>query len=278
MKLIKKINNNFAIGVDNHGKQVIVSGKGIGFQNIPCELTDLSVINRTFYDVDSKYIGLLNQMPQGIVEVSTHIIDIAKRKLNKELNPNIIFTLADHINFSIVRYKKGIVFDFPLTYDFEQLYRKEIEIAKYALKIINKKLEISLPEGEITGIAMNIVNSEMSSSVSGGVNDYKELINAITIIVEKYSSLKIDKDNVNYSRFATHLRYLFIRIEECKTISSDNLKIYRSLLVETPNAYECVSQIKKYLKEKKNWDLDKEESLYLMLHVNRLFNREDCNR
>ena len=47
MKLLKKINNNFALALDSKGTQIIVEGKGIGFRKMPEELADLSVISRT---------------------------------------------------------------------------------------------------------------------------------------------------------------------------------------------------------------------------------------
>ena len=72
MKVIKKINNNIAIAVDGENNEVIVFAKGIGYGNIPYEIKDLSVIERTFYDVDNRYYGLdvykrqLNQLLQQI--------------------------------------------------------------------------------------------------------------------------------------------------------------------------------------------------------------------
>lgn len=60
MKIIKSINNNFAVAEDSAGNQCIVSGKGIGFGTVPREITDLGVINRTYYDVDSAYIAIIN--------------------------------------------------------------------------------------------------------------------------------------------------------------------------------------------------------------------------
>lgn len=87
MRLIKKINNNFAMAVDSQGEEVIVSGKGIGFIKIPCEITDLSVVDRTYYGIDSKYIGLLNEIPEDILEISIKVVDYAKHKLKNRLNP-----------------------------------------------------------------------------------------------------------------------------------------------------------------------------------------------
>ena len=42
--------------------------------------------------------------------------------------------------------------------------------------------------------------------------------------------------------------------------------------------YNCIVHIKEYLKVKLNWDCSQEELLYIMLHINRLCIREDCNR
>lgn len=64
MKVIKKINNNVAIGLDGNGNEIILMGKGVGFPQTPYELKDMSVIDRTFYDIDSKYYGLLKEIPE----------------------------------------------------------------------------------------------------------------------------------------------------------------------------------------------------------------------
>lgn len=278
MKLVKKINNNFAIAIDSKGEEVIVSGKGIGFIKMPCELSDLSKITRTYYDIDEKFIGLINQIPEEIISVTTKISDLAKRKINSTLNPNLVFTLADHINFSIERKKNGIEFEFPMTYDFEQIYGKEIAIAQHALTLIKEEMNIELANTEVVGIALNIINSEMTSSIKSAEKDFNELTSRITKIIENFFIIEIDQNTVNYSRFTTHLRYLFKRLSEENTISSDNLKIFESLNKETPKTFECVEKIGYYLNRKNNWKLDSEEKLYLVLHVNRLLNREDCNR
>lgn len=51
MEVYKKINNNVALARDAKGRELVVFGKGIGFASMPYELTDLSRIQRTFYDV-----------------------------------------------------------------------------------------------------------------------------------------------------------------------------------------------------------------------------------
>lgn len=43
------------------------------------------------------------------------------------------------------------------------------------------------------------------------------------------------------------------------------------------DTFHCVLHIKEYLIEALDWTLSEEELLYLMLHINRLCSREDCN-
>lgn len=66
MKITKKINNNVALAQDAKGRELIVFGKGVGFPATPYELTDLSRVQRTFYDVDEKYFDLLRDVPQEV--------------------------------------------------------------------------------------------------------------------------------------------------------------------------------------------------------------------
>ena len=54
MQIFKKINNNVALARDAKGRELVVFGKGIGFPAMPYELTDLSAVQRTFYDVNEK--------------------------------------------------------------------------------------------------------------------------------------------------------------------------------------------------------------------------------
>ena len=276
MKLLKKINNNFALAEDSNGEQIIVSGRGIGFQKMPCEITDLNQITRTYYDIDSRYVGLIKEISEEVFDISSKIAQYAKKKIDVSFNPNMVFILSDHIQFCIERYKKNMTFEYPLSYDFRQLHKKETEVGEYAVNLLNKTFQIKIPMEESIGIAMNVLNSETMSETQKV--DFNVLISAITTIIESYFDIDIDRSSVNYSRFVTHLIYLFERVVQHKKITSENMKIYQSVVEETPETYRCVLKIKNYLLRKQNWYLEDEEILYLILHINRLRSNEDCYR
>ena len=101
MQIIKKINNNAALGLDGSGTEVVVLGKGIGFPDMPYELTDYNAIQRTFYDMDPRYVQMAAGIPSAVLEASADIAEQAELELECELSPNLPFTLADHLNSAL---------------------------------------------------------------------------------------------------------------------------------------------------------------------------------
>lgn len=275
MKIIKKINNNVAIGVDNRGNELIVFGKGIGFPNTPYELTDLKKVERTFYGVSDYHIKLINDIPEQIFSVSTRIIDYARKRIQKDFSPNILFTLADHIQFVVERYQKHITIHMPFSYDIQFLYEEELAVGNYAVKLMTRDLKVPVNVDEAYSIALHFINSEnMIQKELSEQNDEKK-ISDIVEIVEKDLKILIYKESFNYSRFVTHLQYLLKRIYNKQQISSDNQKIFESMKEEYGSIYRCVLHIQSYIEDALHWKLTDEECLYLMLHINRVCSRED---
>lgn len=278
MKVIKKINNNVAVCVDSNGRELIAFGTGIGFKPVPYMINDLNVIQRTYYGINDKYLGLLNEVPSEMFEISAKIIDYAENKIENEFDPNLIFTLADHVNFVIDRYHKNINMKYPLQYDVEGLYPSEMAVGRASVKFINKVMKIQLPSSEAAGIALHFINAEQKTSLKDGVADSDRVINEITHIIEKDLGITIDRNTINYSRYATHIQYLLKRRDTQVVISTENHKIYDSVKKDFPQIYECVLQILDYFETNLHWKMNDEELLYLMLHINRLCSREDCYR
>ena len=276
---MKKINNNVAVCLDDNNNELIAFGKGIGFQKVPYELTDISKIERTYYGVNHSYVGLVNEIPEDIFDISAKIVEWAKTKLTRELSVNIVFTLADHIHFAIKRYEEKMDIKMPLGYDIEHLYETEMMIGKRAVAYINRRKKIKLGKSEAVGIAMHFINAENQYiKDSEKTIDDDQIIEGITRLIENKLKRKINKNNFNYARFVSHMQYLLKRRKAQSTLNSENDKMFTLLKDEYSETYDCVVDIKNYLKEYLNWSLNNEELLYLMLHVNRLYSREDCNQ
>ncbi|MCH4168466.1 MAG: PRD domain-containing protein [Streptococcaceae bacterium] len=274
MELIKKINNNFAIAKDSKGQEVIVSGKGIGFQKMPMLLPKDVIVSKVYYGISSKYISFLSEISEDIINVSEKILEFAKRRIDTDLNPNYLFTLADHTDFCIKRIQQGLELDFSLTYDFKLLYMNELEVGHFAIKIIKEDLGIILPEKEAYGFAINLINSEIKISKNSEKDEINHLIVLTVKMIEEELNFKIDKNTDNYERFELHLRYLFSTIWKGSTDTSENELIFRQVSNKYTKEYRTVKKIKDMLYKKKKWNVSNDELLYLIMHINRLYFRQ----
>lgn len=278
MRVIKKINNNAAICLDDNNCELVAIGTGIGFPKVPYELSDLSQVQRTYYDVDAMYYELLNSIPEKVLNVAIKIVNLLKLETNGLANSNLIFTLADHINFAIERNKRNIKIETPFQYDVQNLYEVEYKIGLEALAMIKNDIGVRLPKSEASSIALHLINTKFASPVEGHHGYVEMVIDDVIDIISSYFKMYIDKKNFNFSRFVSHLQFLLKRAQKGNLISTENYRMFESVIQEYHDTYDCVLKIKEYLFNELNIELNDEEILYLVLHVNRLCVREDCYR
>jgi len=269
MRAIKKINNNVAICMDSNNKELIAFGKGIGFLAMPYEILDLSLISMTFYQIDSTFYNLIKEIPENVFEVAALIVHKTQITLKCNLNPNLVVGLSDHINFAIIRMKKYKKMKMLFSYDVEQLYPKETELGRYAVKLIQERLYVKLPDSEITNIAMHFVNAEEEKEPEEGP-DTEALILEIADKIEKELSITIDRNEFNYNRFAMHLRYYLKRIKDKTQFIDDNVLIVQAMKEKNPNVYECAYMVGNFIDEKLESKSTEDEILYLMMHIYRI--------
>lgn len=273
MKITKKLNNNVALAVDGNGKELVVFGRGVGFPAMPYELTDLSKIQRTFYDVKSNYIQLATSLPEDMIILSADIVELAQASLSCDLNPNLTFTLADHLSFAIERCANGIELNTPLAYDVAHFYPREMELGKWALRIVKEQKKIDLPASEAINIALHLVNGEMEDSDMCFTLRATQVIQDITELIERQLNIKLDTASFNYSRFAMHLRYLLQRLEQDDQEDNGIGSAMRLTCIKYPAVYDCTLKIRDYLVNQFGRHCSEDELLYLFMHINRLRER-----
>lgn len=277
MVVVKNINNNVALCLDQKGKEVVVFGKGVGFIKPPSEIP-LSKVQRTFYDLNPNFLPLLNDIPLEVVEFTSQQMALYRSKLPYETSSNLIMTLADHLAFAITRAKQGIYTPMPSVYEMEQNYPVEVGIARRIISAMESEFHLKLPKGEIQGVAMHFVNnaccvSENNSALKAE-EEYETILERMTQIIEHDMELSIHRKTFNYARFATHVQYLLKRFHDQAPIDSSNLQMYQSIRNEYQSVSACVDHINDYLKQNWSIDLSEEEKLYLILHINRVISQE----
>lgn len=277
MRLVKKINNNVALGVDGEGRDVVVFGKGVGFRRMPYELEDTAVLERVFRDVNKTIAASLASISDDILLAASDIVDFAHMELDSKLNPNLPFTLADHIQFAIQRHDEGLDLTNPLADEVAFVYPHELRVARTGVAMINKRVaRARLPEAEAFAIALHLVNGE---AVAKGdrtslhvVMESARILSAVTDIIEECSGTTLDHESYAYHRFTAHFRFLVARLidENNQETPTKNTSLFEQAAQDFPEVYGCVRKIADYLEQNYQWSCSNEELLYLMMHLNRL--------
>ncbi len=278
MLVMRKINNNIALCQDGKGRILVALGKGIGFPKMPYELTDMNLVQSTYYNISPQYLDMLDSIPANVLEFTATVVDNARKTLPYSLSPNLLLTLADHISFALVRKQQGIKVPMPLTYDLEINYPTEMKIAKQTLTRIWVTFHTRLPENEASGICMGLVNARIYDAPDGSCRDADNdrlIVNDVTRIVEDAMEISIDRRAFNYARFATHVRYMLQRLRGEGCLETINEGLYQSVHASHADTADCVDKISDYLRDRWNYVLNDEERLYLMLHINRICNNQE---
>ena len=272
MKVVKRINHNAAILVNDKGRELVAIGRGVGFPNESGEV-GLDQIERTFYGVDPRYLSLLDEIDPDVMEFASQIADVARANISRELSANLPFTLADHISFAIKRCREHMYVQMPLSCDVQQCYPIEYKIACLAHAGIEREFGVSMPRSERAGIALCIVNSVMASSCKAKSNDVRReesLIKKLTRTIEQEMHINVDPDGFDYARYETHVRYLLERVRTNAPLDTDNASLYAPLSTDYPAIAACVDKMADLIEATYGTSITVEEKVYLMLHVNRV--------
>ncbi len=272
MKLIKKINNNYALARDKNDELVIVNGLGIGFGAFPREVDD-DTPTKVYRNIDQSYLDRLSGISVDVLKVAEETVRYAYKVMPKQkFSSKFVFILADHIDFTITRYKNGLVYDFAKYYDFAGLYDAEIKVADYCMACIEKYLNFTLPKEERGGFVANILNSEYGRSSEIEARN-SQIIDKVIEIIESDFGTEFDKTSYTFTRFAVHMVYLFRRMRE-KTETTDikvDNEMYEKMKALYPDIDACAKKIAAYLKTEFATDVDDDELLYLIIYINRLY-------
>ena len=257
MKVHKILNNNVIVTLDDKGKELILTGRGIGFKKREGDLIDINLIEKQFSldnkDILPKFNELLSEIPLEVLTTSQIIINHAKEFMESKLQDSIYISLTDHIHFAIERHKQG--FDIPngFLWEIKKFYPKEFQIGLYALSVIKKRLGIELPEDE-----------------AGFITFMTKIMREILNIVKYHFRIEYDEDCLSYQRFVTHLKFFAQRILSKGTQTQQDSSLYEIVRQKYDQAYLCTKQIDLHLIQQYQHPLTDDESLYLTIHIERL--------
>lgn len=271
MLISKILNNNVVITLNDENEEIIVMGRGIGYQKSKGDLIDSEKVNKIFRisneDTSNKLQELLNNIPIEHMKISNEIIEYAESTLGKKLNDNIYISISDHSYTAINRMKKGITIKNAVLWETKNLYKDEFAIGVKALDIIEKNYGVRLPDDEAGFIALHIVSAQLDNGHTI-VHDITKIMQDILNIVRYQFAIEFKESSVFYYRFITHLKFFAQRLLSDSTYKEERDSELLAIIKDKySEAFQCIKKIEIFIKNQYNYRLTDDEIIYLTIHV-----------
>jgi beta-glucoside operon transcriptional antiterminator len=270
---VKKSLNNSMLLVEQEQQEMVLFGKGLGFNAKPGTLIDIAHVEKVFIplqDLKSRhFLSLTSSIPAAFFDLTHDIIQLAQHRYTEKLNSVLFFTLTEHLYFAVERSQQDNPLINKLSWEIKRYYQKEYEIGLQAKTLVEDRFKVTLPADEAVNIAFHLINGS-SKSDNATAHQQVELVNRIAEIVRYKLNKNIDIESINYARFITHLRYFAERILNGKITGGETEDFYQELLRHHPTAMAVSWAIRDYVLEKYQLNLPKDELTWLSLHISRL--------
>ncbi|MED4203900.1 glucose PTS transporter transcription antiterminator GlcT [Neobacillus mesonae] len=272
LRIEKVLNNNVLIAEHPSYQEVVLIGKGIGFNRKRGDSIDTTGIEKLFVLKNEKeqenYIKLLPFIDRDIHEVIISAMELIKQRTHSELNEHIHVGLTDHLMFALTRVSQGMQITNPFLVETKALYRREYEIALEVVSLIKEKTGIELPAGEIGFITLHI-HSAMTNKNLSEVNQDSQLVSRLVSMVEEQLGITIDKDGIDYMRLVRHLRFAIERVKKGERVEEPE-KLASLLKEEYPICYNLAWKLIKVMQQTLKLKVFDAEAVYLTMHLQRL--------
>jgi beta-glucoside operon transcriptional antiterminator len=141
MKIIKIFNNNVVLA-DQNSHQIVLIGKGLGFQKKPGMTIQSEKIEQIYAPTESKWFSLFNDLLKDIspeyLEIAAQIIHLAEAKLETKFNEYLLISLMDHIHFAVVRHQQQIDIHNEILWEVKHYYPTEFQVGQTAFACTQK--------------------------------------------------------------------------------------------------------------------------------------------
>lgn len=276
MRIDKVYNNNVVQVLNESGQEVIVMGRGLGFQKKVGDAINPDLIERTFVPqetaIGQEWHQIYGKLSDEELSVVLAIIAHAEKKVGQTFEVSFYIAFADHLHYAIERTKEGLSLKNPLAWEVRKFYPTEYQLGLDALDLVADKLGVDLDEDEAASLALHFVNAQKDSGLVTKNLQISQLVTAILDIVRLELGLTkvAEEQSLNYSRFVTHVQYFAQRVLNGLIQGTNDAFLYEQVKANYPQAYACTQKIKAYVEETHDFEMSLDEVVYLTIHIQRL--------
>ena len=278
MRISRVLTNNAVIVLDENNKESIVCGKGIAFKKRAGDEIDDTLINQRFVSIDDESLlhhleQLIDTIPFEYICLADDIVNMIRITTHGDMHSPLVVALADHIYGVIQRKQDKVVIGLGLKYEVMRFYEEEYELGMMAKEMIEKRLNIHLPDDEAAYIALHIVNAQSDGFSMDETYKMTHLIQDILTIVRRFFRIEFDEESAYYYRFVTHLKFFSQRILKNDNQESESNDIAEIIFNKYSSAYQCALKIASFLNETRQYIINQEELMYLTIHIHTAVNK-----
>lgn len=269
-RIRKVLNHNAVIGI--HGstnQEFLIMGKGIGFGRKVSERIEARSEDTVYSLMESTERGdarvLVNSIDPIYLEIANEVLDAAEQ-IFKTIDRNVLFPLADHIEYAVKRIQNDEQISNPLTDDIRLLFHVEYQVASVVRGIIRKKLNIEIDDDEIGYIALHIHSAIQDEKVSQAMQMARAVRECISL-VEQEIGKPIDILSLSYNRLMNHVRAMVARV-----VNQEQLKLNMNdyISVKFPQSFQTAARICDQVGTTLKCPLEEVEIGYLAMHIERV--------
>lgn len=273
----KVLNNNVIIAQHPQYAEVVVIGKGIGFNRKLHDRINLSSVEKMFIlrsqEEQEQYKQLLPQVDEKLIEIVQEIVLHIMNSSSQPLNEHIHIALTDHISFAIRRHEQNIPIHNPFLYETKEIYPEEYKMAEYAIDRINEAMGVEFPVDEVGFVALHIVSALSNRQISE-LRQHSVLIGELVGLVENNLDYRIPRDSLDYSRLLTHLRFVLERLRRGETVRETST-LDGLMKREYPEMYSLAWKLTKIIEHRIRIPVYSAEVSYLTIHLQRLAQKKE---
>lgn len=272
MEVVKVLNNNVIIAAHPEYDEVVVIGKGIGFNRKSKDQITTDAVEKMFILTNQKekeqYEQLIPYVGEKLIEVMNEVIFYISEHAGEPLNQHIHIALTDHISFAIKRCEQNVKIHNPFLLETKELYPNEYKMAEHVIHTINTRMGVRLQPDEIGFVTLHIRSAITNQNINE-VREHSHLIADLVNIIEDNLKIKLKKNSLNFSRLVSHLRFAIERVRrDEKVVEVD--KLDELMKKEYPEMYSLAWTIMMVMQNRLHKPVYDAEAVYLTMHLQRL--------
>lgn len=272
--ILRVFNNNVVLARRGEDDEVVVTGRGIGFQAHQGDEVDETKVVKVFVPADGRdpdhMAELFSAIPAEHVRLTVQAMERAGMDQLLRDKLTLVMALADHLGGAIRRAHDGEVPLYPLAAEVQNLYAEEYRLAVAFVDCLNESLPVPLDPAEAVAFSLHLVNANFTSGDLSYTYQMTGLIQQMIKVVENHHGPGFSLDLVSMGRFITHLRYLFVRIAQHAQLDDASDVIATAIVQTYPEAAACARRLASIVELRLGAELTGNEVAYLALHIVRL--------